>query len=182
MRLQQHIRQTTVLTNTHTFYVWQSQNTGCIWRIERKPLCKSPLCLLCLSILKTTAVEPAICTPSWTSLPAWRPESYALSLFFISFSSSVFSHSDCNSMYWIQVKTEPPLPCIQSPFHSLLLYSYIIFLSIIRVLNCSYCHDRYCTEWRRINTFTFTNFLLTFNSCISTIFLSLCLLVLVLNE
>ena len=85
MRLQQHIRKTTVLTNSHAYYVRQSQNTGCIWRIERKPLCKSPLCLLCLSILKTTAVEPAICTPSWTSLPAWRPVSYALSLFFISF-------------------------------------------------------------------------------------------------
>ena len=54
--------------------------------------------------------------------------SYALSLFFISFSSTVFSNSDCNSMYWIQVKTEPPLPCIQSPFHTLLSFSYIISL------------------------------------------------------
>ena len=54
---------------------------------------------------------------TWTSLPAWRPkspQSYAQTIFPLF--PTVISQPDRKCMYRIQVKTESPLSCIQSPF------------------------------------------------------------------
>ena len=60
---------------------------------------------------------PATHMQTWTSLPAWRPkslQSYAQAIY--PFFPTVISQPDRKCIYWIQVKTESPLSCIQSPF------------------------------------------------------------------